>query len=289
MINQKGGVKYLIVTADDFGMTKRINEGIVKAYREGIVTFLNFIPGGEAFDDAVRLARELNLKEVGAHLALTETIPVTAPENIQSLIAKDDWFYRDHNIFFLRFIFGLIKYEQIYVELKNQLQRLKDIGIPITNLSSHEHIHMMPELLKIFIRLAKEYNIPSIRYIRDDRPAGKFDIAELKKRFILSCFTKGMGKVLNEEAISHADHFRGFLDSGKLKEGALIETIKSLEEGTTELASHPGFLSPEVLNRYRFHVNCEHELYALTSPAVKRLVQERGIKLTSYREFLSTK
>ena len=98
-----------------------------------------------------------------------------------------------------------------------------------------------------------------------------------------------MGKVLNEEAIRHADHFRGFLDSGKLKEDTLIETLKSLEEGTTEFASHPGFLSPEVLSRYRFHMDCEHELYALTSPAVKRLVQERGIKLTGYREFLSGK
>ena len=86
-------MKRLIVTADDFGMTKRINEGIVKAHREGIVTFLNFLPSGEAFDDAARIAKELNLKEIGAHLALTETIPVTAPEKIQNLVAKDGWLH----------------------------------------------------------------------------------------------------------------------------------------------------------------------------------------------------
>lgn len=281
-------MKRLIVTADDFGMTKRINEGIAKAHREGIVTFLNYLPSGEAFDDAARVAKELALSEIGAHLALTETMPVTAPEKIRSLITKDGWFYRDHNIFFFRFILGMVRREEVYIELKNQLERLKDLNIPITNLSSHEHIHMMPAILEIFMRLAKEYGIPSMRYIRDDRPPARgLDIGEMKKRLILRFFKKGMGEILRRGSIRHADHFRGFLDSGKLTEGTLIETIKSLEDGTTELASHPGFLSPEVLNRYRFHMSCEHELYALTSPTIKRLVQEHGIKLAGYREFLS--
>ncbi len=97
-------MKRLIVTADDFGMTKRINEGIAKARRDGIVTFLNYLPSGEAFDDAARMAKELALSEIGAHLALTETIPVTAPEKIRSLVTKDGWFHKDHNIFFLKFL-----------------------------------------------------------------------------------------------------------------------------------------------------------------------------------------
>ena len=42
--------KYLIVTADDLGLTGSINEGIAKACAEGIVTAVSVIPTGEAFE-----------------------------------------------------------------------------------------------------------------------------------------------------------------------------------------------------------------------------------------------
>jgi len=50
----------------------------------------------------------------------------------------------------------------------------------------------------------------------------------------------------------------------------------------TELVTHPGFLDPEVLYRYRFHKNCEEELYALTSPKAKRAITDNGITLSQY-------
>src|SRR3990167_2854307 len=138
-------MKQLIVTADDFGLTKSINEGIVKAYKEGIVTFLSLMPTGEAFSDALKLAEELKLKEIGAHLSLTETKPLSDPSTIPSLVAKNNKFYKNHNEFFIKFLLKTIKHDHVYIELKKQLDELKKRGIKITNLSSHEHIHMLPE------------------------------------------------------------------------------------------------------------------------------------------------
>lgn len=282
-------MKYLIVNADDFGLTKSINEGIAKAYKEGIVTSSSLMPTGEAFEDALDLIKDFKLDSIGAHLSLTETTPVADSAKIPTLIAKDNKFYKNHNEFFINFLLHLVKRDQIYIELKAQLEVLKKAGIKIASLSSHEHIHMLPEMLDIFVELAKEYDIPALRYPHKEMVLGKFDVKKRYKAMILSFFDKGMEKVLNESGMKHTDHFLGFLDSGRLREDTLIDMFKSLEEGSTELVCHPGFLGPEILDRYRFHINCEQELSALTSPRVKKFIKDSNISLITYREFAAKK
>ena len=59
-----------MVNADDFGFTPDVNRGIVEAHRGGILTATTLMANGEAFDDAVRLARETPSLDVGCHLVL---------------------------------------------------------------------------------------------------------------------------------------------------------------------------------------------------------------------------
>ena len=47
-----------MVNADDFGFTPDVNSGIVEAHRRGILTATTLMATGDAFDDAVRLARD---------------------------------------------------------------------------------------------------------------------------------------------------------------------------------------------------------------------------------------
>lgn len=280
-------MKNLIVTADDFGLSKSINEGIVKAYREGIVTSLNLMPAGWAFEHALELARSIKLEEAGAHLSLTETSPISNPDSIPTLITGKETFYKTHTQFFLRLFLNRIERKDIYTELKKQLDRLKETGIRINHLSGHEHIHMMPYILDIFIELAKEYDIPAIRYPRKERLIVPLTVKKVYRRLILSYLEKGMNKILNKSGLLYTDNFLGFLDSGKMRENVLSEMIASLEEGTTELVTHPGFLSPEVVDRCIFYSDCETELAALTSRRVKDLIADNGIKLIKYSEFIN--
>ena len=64
-------MKELILNADDFGLTKGVNEGIVRAYREGILTSTTLMANALAFDDAVERARANPKLGVGCHLVLT--------------------------------------------------------------------------------------------------------------------------------------------------------------------------------------------------------------------------
>ena len=96
-------MRSLIVNADDFGLTKSTSEGIVKAYKDGIVSCISFFPAGEAFSHSLGMVEAMGLKEAGAHLSLTGGMPVTEPSKIPTLVARDKKFHKNRNIFFLKF------------------------------------------------------------------------------------------------------------------------------------------------------------------------------------------
>jgi len=278
-ILEESVVKYLIVTADDLGLAESINEGLAKACRKGIVNSVSVIPTGKAFDDAVRVVKDLGLKEIGAHLSLTETNPLLSSSR----------FYKNHNRFLKNIFFGKTDLDAIHRELKAQLELLKKAGVKITHINSHEHIHMMPEILDIFISLAKEFNIPALRYPREDRPMRAFNIRDLYKKSILSYFSSRTARSFKSSGLLYTDHFLGILDAGKLKEDLLIEMLGGLKDGVTELVCHPGFLSPEVIDSYRWHIGAEEELFALTGHRVKSAIKNNGIRLITYGELPSVR
>ena len=80
----------LIVNADDFGWTRDVNEGIVYAHRNGILTATTMMAGGTEFEHAVRLARETTSLDVGCHLTLLQTASALTgkplPKNIPRLL-----------------------------------------------------------------------------------------------------------------------------------------------------------------------------------------------------------
>ncbi len=272
-------MKQLIVTADDLGLAKSVNEGIAKACREGIVNSVSVIPTGEAFADALKVIKDLDLKEIGAHLSLTETKP----------LLNSSKFYKGHNQFFKDIFFGKADLGWIHGELKAQLELLKRSGVKITHINSHEHIHIIPGILDIFISLAKEFDIPAMRYPRGDRPMRLFSISDIYKKSILSYFSGKIAGPLKKSGLLYTDHFLGLLDAGNLREDRLMEMLGSLKDGVTEIVCHPGFLSPEVMNNYKWHINAEAELFALTGPRVKDTIKDNEIRLIAYGELQSVR
>jgi len=135
-------LKYLITNADDFGFTRDVNEGIVHAHRQGILTATTLMATGAAFDHAVGLARENPDLDVGVHLVLvgSEGYPATVARLVASL--------------------GRI---QIYDKLAGQISKILDAGIRPTHLDTHKHTHLLPPVLAAVARLAEEFKIPWVR------------------------------------------------------------------------------------------------------------------------------
>ena len=68
----------MIVNADDFGLSPRVNQAIVRAFDEGLISSTTVMANMPAFAEASAIARDRGLLDhVGAHLVLTEGDPLT--------------------------------------------------------------------------------------------------------------------------------------------------------------------------------------------------------------------
>ncbi len=137
-------MKRLIVNADDFGFTRDVNQGIVQAHREGILTATTLMATGAAFEDAVRLAKETPTLDVGCHLVLVgePPFPMSIPELVPAVML------------------GRIA---IYDAFAAQVRRIQAAGITPTHLDTHKHTHLLPQVLEAVARVSEEFRIPWVR------------------------------------------------------------------------------------------------------------------------------
>ena len=267
-------MKRLVVNADDFGFTRDVNQGIIEAHRNGILTAATLMAVGStlksaAFDDAVKLARENPALDMGVHLVLVGEagFPPTIAQLIQALAL------------------GRIR---IYDELQTQVRRVLDAGLRPTHLDTHKHTHLLPPVLSAVARISEEFAIPWVRRPFDFpyTPEG----ISLGKRITSQAFGVVRGRfarVLAQHGCRSTDHFAGFQITGRYDAAALVRLIHSLPEGSTEFMCHPGVCGDELRAAgTRLKESREQELRALCSPEVRAALIEAGVTLVSYRELM---
>ncbi|MDQ6760024.1 MAG: ChbG/HpnK family deacetylase [Acidobacteriota bacterium] len=260
-------MKQLIVNADDFGFTRDVNEGIVRAHREGILTATTLMATGAAFDHAVQLARENPSLDVGCHLVLVGSPGF--PDTVAQL-ARD-------------LALGRIA---VAAELEAQVRRILETGLRPTHLDTHKHTHLLPPVLNAVASIAEKFGIPWVRRPFDFPLSGGG--ARLGKRVVSRTFglvRPHFERVLIQHHCRMTDHFAGFQITGAYDAGALSRLLYELPEGTTEFMCHPGLCRAELqAARTRLKASREEELQALTSDEVRFAVQNAHVKLVNYQQ-----
>ena len=260
-------MKQLVVNADDFGFTRDVNAGIVEAHRNGILTATTLMANGEAFDDAVRLARETPSLDIGCHLVLVQGpgLPQTIPQLVQAVAL------------------GRIR---VYEELVKQVGRIVDAGLSPTHLDTHKHTHLLPPVLDAVARISEEFKIPWVRRPFDFplQPGG----VGWKNR-LMRLMSGRFRSALARHHCRTTDWFAGFRLTGAYRSGDLVEVIRALPEGVTEFMCHPGRCGDDLRSaRTRLKESREEELRALTAPEVRAALADAGVALASYRELTAS-
>src|SRR5260370_31131196 len=156
-------MKRLIVNADDFGWSEGVNRGIAEAYRSGIVTSATVLANGEAFDGAVRLARQERRLGVGVQLNLSDGAPLLPRWEVPSLVNEQGQFSGGPMKLVARMLAGKLRAAEVEAEWHAQIAKVKKAGIQPTHLDGHKHVHMLPALFPIALRLAKRHGIAAVR------------------------------------------------------------------------------------------------------------------------------
>ena len=274
-------MKTLVVNADDFGFTADVNAGIVHAYREGILTATTLMANGDAFEDAVRLARENPGLDVGCHFVLVgdghsltppyRNLPGSVPRLMAAVYA------------------GKLDLE---AELEAQLRRIVAAGIQPVHLDTHKHTHLLPPVLNAMVKVGMRYGV---RFIRRpfDLPIGMFGMQAVPFRrrptaLGMQLLKRRFARILGDHGYLATEHFAGFQITGRYRTQDLVRLLGKLPDGSTELMTHPGFFGEDLrAARTRLKESRLRELEALIAPEVRHAVEANSIRLSSYRELMA--
>jgi predicted glycoside hydrolase/deacetylase ChbG (UPF0249 family) len=276
----------LVVNADDFGISSRINEGILLAHRAGIVTATSLMAVGRAFEQAVQCCRSLPSLDVGVHLTLVAERPLRPRRS--SLTGDDGRFPAGAGAFLRRWLTGRIRRADVQAEWSAQIERVLDHGIRVTHLDSHQHVHILPGLADLSLQLAARYNIPFVRVpveeLRGDRWPSRHGINRMLGATALRV-SWTLAHLAGARAVKHRPlRFLGFQDGGRLDDLRLRRLLRALRPGRAyELMCHPG-LTPDEPDVKRWQYGHENELQALTNPAIRSEIAARGIQLCNFKD-----
>ncbi|MGH7918116.1 MAG: ChbG/HpnK family deacetylase, partial [Candidatus Binataceae bacterium] len=82
----KNGRRAIIVSGDDFGVSREVNAGVIRAYRDGILRGTSLMVAGTARDEAVALAREAAGLDVGLHMVVCRGSSALAPARLAGVV-----------------------------------------------------------------------------------------------------------------------------------------------------------------------------------------------------------
>ena len=272
---------YLIVTADDFGLSDGVNAGILAGYRQGIVrnTAL-LVTYPEAAESAAALRAEPGL-DVGIHLNLASGAPRCRTDQVRTIIGKDGNFLGVRS-FLARALTGRIDWRDVRREYTAQMEFAHSLGIRFSSISSHRHLHMWPPVTRIAGEMAKAYQIPFVRlsyYHRSSlfRPAWSNVLCVTPVAVLARVVLRRAGVSHNAYALA--------LPPGDTSQAAheFSSVLRKLPPGIYELICHPGYVDDLLARRDTYLSGRIKELELLTSPGVKALCENGLVKLTTFR------
>ena len=287
-------MKNLIVNADDLGWTDGVNRGIVEAFHHGIVTSASLLANGPAFAEGAEATRSAPGLGIGVHLNLSDGPPVADRKTVTSLLNGDGEFAGGPESLLLRRLGRGLVLAEVENEWDAQIRRVRDAGITPTHLDGHKHVHMLPGLFEIVLRLAKRHGIAAIRVsleassLRAALASGtKRNAAVIMKQGVQARGLKLLARDAREQAqragISTADYFCGIAQTGKFTREGVEQFLKSLPDGTTELMCHPGYADAALQKSpTRLQNSRQTELKILTGTGIRNLVASLGIRLIDY-------
>lgn len=267
----------LIVNADDFGRSASINQAVIRAHREGILTTASLMVNEAAGEEAVALAREHPNLGVGLHLTLLCGHSALPGERIPGLVNASGEFTNNPAGAGFRYFFQRSLRAQLRREIHAQFQRFRATRLPLDHVNGHLHLHLHPTVFRILMADAAQLGIKHLRLTFDPfRLNLRLASGQLAYRALHAAIFHPLSArarpALAQRGIRHTEAVFGLLQNARVDEPYVTRLLPHLPAGDSELYSHPS------LNEFR------NEFDALISPTVKEQVRQLGIKLIRYQD-----
>lgn len=158
----------IIFNADDFGISRGVNEAICRAHKQGILNSTSLMVNQKYAKEAVKASKTMPNLELGLHINLTNEYPTLPAKEIPLLTGKDGKF---KNGFVKLLLLSIFKYKdfsaQVKKEIEAQILKAQKLGVTLKHIDGHRHVQMIPAVFAAVKELAEKYHIGRIRTVKE--------------------------------------------------------------------------------------------------------------------------
>lgn len=283
--------KFLIVTADDFGLHEAINAAVEKASAAGVLTSASLMVGAPATPDAVRRARAIPGLRVGLHIVLADGWSVLPHRQIPALVDQEGRFPDRMFRQALRFFALRAVRRQLEAEIRAQFSAFAATGLLLDHVNAHKHFHLHPTVLGMILRIGRDYGLAAMRLPREPRgvTAAHHSPGAGLGALLLEPWLARMQRRLQALGIACNDQVFGIAASGSLDEEVLLRILARLPPGATEIYLHPALHTGAPITPSMQHYRHCDELAALLSSRVRAAIAASGARCGGYRDLLQAR
>ena len=250
----------VVINSDDFGFSRCINKGIIEAFNEVLISTTTIMINMPCAENAINLWKENNKLQnkelgLGLHFNITKGPSLLG---LKSLVDENNNFIKPNN-------FQTHKYlkNDVYEELKAQIEKLLSYGVIIDHADCHHAIHANETVREVTTLLCKEYNLP------------------------LRCEHPLLREIYDKKGIKRTENFSMLFSRKNATKEVFKKVIdENINQGinSLEIMTHLGYLDEET-KKETTYITREEELNTL------RELKKEGIynkfKLVRYKELFS--
>jgi len=247
----------VIFNADDFGLTKGVNLGIIETFKNGPVRSTTIMAGADEFEHAVKLSKDNPNLKVGIHLTLTA---INSVGGVYQTLTDEKGKLLPLSIIEQRAREGKLNLEEVEVEYQAQIEKVLQAGIKPSHLDSHHHTHGLLGVQDVVLKVARKYGIDKIRMVDNGPPESM------------------------RGGLQTTDYF----EVGFFGEGATFKNLKKLlrnvKKGSVEVMVHPGYMDsvlPEI-SSYNKMRNVEKDI--LTSEELREFLKQGNYEIADFSD-----
>ena len=275
-------MKRLIVTADDFGASREVNDAVEQAHRDGILTAASLMVAGDAAADAVARAHALPTLGIGLHIVLVEGRPLLPADRIPALVDATGNFRTDMARAGVTIFASPAARRQLAAEIEAQFAAFAATGLPLDHVNAHKHFHLHPTIAGTILRIGKRFGMRAARApIEPRRMLRQVDGTDTAPR-IETVWARLVRARLRRAGMLVPDQVFGLAWSGAMTADRVRGILERLPDGLTEIYIHPATGAyPGSAPGYDYR----GELAALTDPLAKTILTRERVALGHFADF----
>jgi hopanoid biosynthesis associated protein HpnK len=278
-------LKRLIVTADDFGVAREVNDAVEAAHRGGVLTAASLMVAAPAAADAVARARRMPSLRVGLHVVLVEGRPVLPASAVTHLVDGNGLFRSNMAVLGTVLTCSRQARRQLAAEITAQFEAFRATGLTLDHCNAHKHFHLHPVVAALIAAIGGRFGLRAVRIPLE--PAQVLRMIERQTPWAPELLTAPFALLLRRRfraaGLLAPDRIFGLRWSGRMTRDRLAGLLRNLPNGLSEIYLHPA-TGPFAGAAPGYHYR--EELAALMAPEIVAACRDSSLRLGGFGDFL---